>query len=142
MGRLRAGIARLLAYALPAYVVMALTIMVHGAVAPWAAAKPLLDRYPGQVALQVGIGSGMRHSPTRGLEAVRTRYYVLVPAVLDEPVLVRIAQVDAGTPVETRTRAGLFLLLGALLVALFGSWWVWVRPVLHGGPGPRSRHDA
>ncbi len=141
MGRLRAGIARVLAYALPAYVVMALTIMVHGAVAPWAAAQPLLDRHAGQTALQVGIGSGLRKSPTRGLEAVKSRYYVLLPAVLDEPALLRITQVDGAAPVETRTRAGFFLLLAALLGALVGSWWIWVRPVLHAA-GPRSRDDA
>ncbi len=130
MRRLRAGIARLVAYALPAYVVMAFTLVVHGFVAPWPAAQPLLARHAGQVAVQVGIASGARRSPARGMESVKTHYYVLVPEVLHEPRLVRITRRHDDPPVESTTRSGFFLLAAAFAAALVGTWWIWVRPVL------------
>lgn len=138
MGRLRAGIARIVAYALPAYVVMTITLVVHGFVAPWPAAQPLLARHAGQVPVQVGIASAARRSPARGMESVKTRYYVLVPAVLREPQLVLITQQRDDPPVESTTRAGFFLLLAAFVAALIGTWRIWVRPVLQTRP-PSSR---
>ena len=130
MGRLRAGIARVLAYALPAYLVMTLTLIVHGFVAPWPVAQPVLAKHVGQVPVLVGIASGARRSPTRGMESVKSRYYVLVPAVLREPALVRITQVDDGDVTEATTRPAFLALLAALGVALIGTWRIWVRPVL------------
>ena len=138
--RLREGVARVVAYALPAYVVMTLTLVIHGVVAPWPVAQPLLARHADQVAVQVGLASGARRSATRGLESVKTRYYVLVPAVLREPELVRITQVNRGEATESRTRTGFFLLLAAFVTALVGSACIWLRPNLRARPAA-ARND-
>ena len=140
MSRLRAGIARVVAYALPAYLVMTLTLIVHGFVAPWPVARPVLAKHAGQVPVLVGITSGVRRSPTRGLESVKTRYYVLVPSVLREPALVRVTQVDDGDATESITRPAFFAVLAAITIALVGTWWIWVRPMLLTRP-PDTRYD-
>ena len=137
MGRVRAGIARVLAYALPAYLVMTVTLIVHGFVAPWPVAQPVLAKHAGQVPVLVGIASSARRSPTRGTESVKTRYYVLVPGVLRDPALVRLTQVDDGDATETTTRPAFFALLAAIAIAMIGTWWIWVRPALLTRPPDR-----
>lgn len=113
---------------------MTLTLIAHGFVAPWPVAQPVLAKHAGQVPVMVGISSGARRSPVRGMESVKTRYYVLVPSVLREPALVRITQVDDGDVTEATTRPAFFMLLASIAVAPIGTWWIWVRPMLSTRP--------
>lgn len=131
MGRLARGSRLLLAYALPAYLALVLTIAVQGALAPWAPARDALARHPGQLAITVGVAMTARRVPGRGLETSKSRYYVLVPGVLRQPRLLRVTQVDGGPAGVSYSRSGFWWLLGAVLTCVVGSIWAWRPSKMH-----------
>lgn len=117
----------LLAYAMPAYLALLVTLAVQGAVSPWAPAREALAAHPDQVAVQVGLASSMRRAASGGLEAEKSRYYVLLPEALRHPRLLRVTQLDGGPVQVTSTRGGFVALLAALLACIAGSWAFWMR---------------
>jgi hypothetical protein len=127
----------LLAYGMPAYLVVLLTITAQGAAAPWPPARDVLARHADQWPLMVGVSTQAVRSPERGLQTAKSRYYVLLPGVLREPRLLRITQVDGGPVRESSSRAGFWGLLAAVIACMAGTWWFWLRPQ-HGAAGERE----
>ena len=128
MDRARRWMRTLLAYGMPAYLVVVLTIAAQGAAMPWPPAREPLERHVGHYPLMVGVSTQAARDPRRGLQTSKSRYYVLLPGVFRDPRLVRITQVDGGPVRETSSRAGLWLLLAAVLGCAVGTWAVWLRP--------------
>jgi hypothetical protein len=86
----------LLAYGMPAYLVIVLTIAIQGAMDPWPPADAALARHAGQYAVMVGVATRAVRDPQRGLTTSTARYYILVPGVLRDPRLVKVTRIDQG----------------------------------------------
>lgn len=137
MRRALRALRTLLAFAMPAYLVLLMTLAVQGAISPWPPARAVLARHPGQVPVMVGMATHARQLPGRGLESTKSRYYVLLPEALREPRLLRITQVDSATATESASRAGFWALLAAVAACAVGTWWFWLPPRgLARGPRP------
>ena len=127
MRRLAGLLLAILRYLMPAYQALALALAIHGRVSPWAPAQAVLKRYPDDAAVLVGIETRTQRAPDRGVEQVKSRYYLLLPGVLRDARLLRVTQVDRGPISEGGSRAGLVFLLAAGLASLVGTWWLWWR---------------
>ena len=128
MARARRWMRMLLAYGMPAYLVLVLTLAAQGAADPWPPARDVLARHAGDTPVMVGIATRAGRDPRRGVQVSTSRYYVLVPGVLRDPRLLRITQVDGGPVSESSSRAGLAALLAALVACAIGTWWFWIGP--------------
>lgn len=116
----------LLKVGLPAYLVLMVGSALYGYLSPWKPAQEVIAEHAGQTPITVGLGySAPREAPRDGLKASRT--YVFFPEFLWDPKVVTVSEVEDDAPVALDSRITFWLNLMWGVVALYGTWFFWLR---------------